>query len=108
MTKEGGAIMDLKINYTETINTGRSVQAQNDSFVNLLGKIEAVNAELQTYWQGSDASKYTGAVAEQAQYMRKLSNTIQEIGAFLIKSGEAYRKVSEDNASGITSGGSTY
>ena len=64
-------------------------------------KIKTVNSELQTYWQGSDASKYSTAVAQQAEQMQQLANTINEIGSFLVKVGNAYREVMENNQSAI-------
>lgn len=92
---------DLRINYSETISVGSNVVTKGGEFTDLLNKIKAANNELQTYWEGSDASKYTGAVAEQAQTMQNLAETINEIGEFLIKVGNAYREAMETNASGI-------
>ena len=64
---------DLRVNYSETISVGNNVTTKGGEFAELLNKIKATNSELQTYWEGSDASKYSGAVAEQAQYMQQLS-----------------------------------
>lgn len=93
--------MDLNINYSETISVGNSVSTKGAEFQELLNQIKAVNAELQTYWEGSDASKYTGAVAEQAEVMNRLAETINEIGAFLVKVGNAYQEACENNANAI-------
>lgn len=93
--------MDLKINYQETISVGNQVQSKGSEFQELLNKVRTVNSELQTYWQGSDASKYSNAVAEQTEYMQQLSNTINEIGEFLVRVGQAYQEASENNANAI-------
>ena len=93
--------MDLKINYSETISVGNQVSEKGGEFQDLLGKIKSVNNELQSYWEGSDASKYTNAVAQQAEFMQKLSDTINEIGGFLVKVGQAYQEASENNANAI-------
>lgn len=93
--------MELKINFEETIQTGSRVMQKGQEFSELLNKVKSVNNELQTYWQGTDASKYSTAVAEQAEQMQRLSNTINEIGEFLVKVGNAYKEVSETNAGQI-------
>ena len=92
---------DLRVNYSETISVGNNVTTKGGEFAELLNKIKATNSELQTYWEGSDASKYSGAVAEQAQYMQQLSETINEIGDFLDKTGNAYREAMESNSAAI-------
>lgn len=93
--------MDLKINYSETISVGNQVTEKGGEFQELLNRIKSVNTELQTYWEGSDASKYSTSVSQQAEYMQQLTNTINEIGEFLVKVGNAYREVSENNANAI-------
>ncbi len=93
--------MDLKINYSETISVGNQVTEKGNEFQDLLNKIKNVNSELQTYWEGNDASKYSNSVAEQAEQMQKLAETINEIGAFLVKVGNAYQEACENNANAI-------
>ena len=92
---------DLRVNYTETISTGNNVTTKGEEFKQLLSKIDSVNSELKTYWEGTDASKYSGAVEEQSQVMKQVAETIDEIGTFLVKTGNAYKEVMETNASGI-------
>lgn len=93
--------MDLKINYQETINVGNQVTAKTEEFKTLLSKIKNVNSNLKTVWQGTDATKYTNAVEEQTVYMEKLGEAMNEIGAFLVKVGNAYQEVSQANANAI-------
>ncbi len=93
--------MDLRINYEETKSTGNQVTSKGEEFDSLLRQITNVNNELQSYWEGQDASKYSNAVAEQAQTMQQLAEKINEIGAFLVKVGEAYEQAANDNASAI-------
>ena len=93
--------MDLKINYSETISVGNQVTEKGGEFQDLWNKVKNVNTELQTYWEGSDASKYSTSVAQQAEYMQQLTNTINEIGAFLVKVGQAYEEAAENNANAI-------
>ena len=92
---------DLRINYPETISVGNQVTEKGGEFQDLLNKVKNVNTELQTYWEGSDASKYSTSVAQQAEYMQQLTNTINEIGAFLVKVGQAYEEAAENNANAI-------
>lgn len=93
--------MDLKINYSETISVGNQVSEKGGEFQELLNKIKNVNTELQTYWEGSDASKYSTQVAQQAEYMQQLTDTINEIGSFLVKVGQAYQEACENNSNAI-------
>ena len=93
--------MDLNINYDETISVGNQVNEKGNEFKEVLTTIRNINNELQGYWEGSDATKYTNAVAEQAAYMDELAKTINQMGDFLIKVGNAYKEVSENNANAI-------
>ena len=93
--------MDLQINYPETISTGNQVTSKGNEFQDLLNKIKSRNTELKSFWEGSDAAKYSTAVEEQAVQMQKLADTIDEIGAFLVKVGNAYQEACESNASAI-------
>lgn len=89
--------MDLNINYQETRNTGNQVKSQADQFGSLLGEIQSANDELKNCWKGADAQSYTQKIDEQAQVMKKLQATIDEIGVFLVKVGDAYEDAMESN-----------
>ena len=91
----------LKINYSETISVGNQVTEKGGEFQELLNKVKATNSELKTYWEGSDASKYSTSVEQQAEYMQQLTDTINEIGEFLVKVGQAYQEACENNANAI-------
>ena len=93
--------MDLRINYEETVKTGNEVTSKGGEFQDLLNKIKNTNNDLKSYWEGSDSEKYATAVEEQAKVMQDLCDTINEIGAFLVKTGNAYREAMENNQSGI-------
>jgi WXG100 family type VII secretion target len=94
-------VSDLKINYSETINVGNQVTSKGADFKELLNRVKNTNNELKTYWEGSDASKYSSSVEQQAEYMQKLADTITEIGDFLVKIGNAYQEACENNTSAI-------
>ena len=91
----------LKINYSETISVGNQVTEKANEFQELLNKVKTTNSELKTYWEGSDASKYSASVEQQAEYMQKLTDTVTEIGGFLVKVGQAYQEACENNANAI-------
>ena len=91
----------LKINYSETISVGNQVTEKGGEFQELWNKVKATNSELKTYWEGSDASKYSTSVEQQAEYMQQLTDTINEIGGFLVKVGQAYQEACENNANAI-------
>lgn len=93
--------MDLKINFEETISVGNQITTKSEEFKELLSKIRNVNSNLKTAWEGSDATKYTSAVEEQAISMDKLAMAMDELGAFVSKVGKTYQEVSETNSSAI-------
>lgn len=93
--------MDLKVDYARMRDLGNQVVEQAGEFQTDLNSIKNVNSQLASYWEGSDASKYSTAVSAQVSEMQKLSDLINDIGLFLIKIGEAYRQASEDNESGV-------
>ena len=93
--------MNLNIKWDELINVGNQVSEKGSDFQELLEKIRSVNTELQSYWEGQDAAKYSTAITSQLENMQKLANTINEIGPFLVKVGNAYNEASEKNANGV-------
>lgn len=93
--------MNLEVTFDTLKNTGNMVIQNGDEFQTLLNQIKAANEQLQSSWKGADAEKYTGAVAEQAQEMAKLAQTIHDSGQFLIEASNKYRATQEANMSGI-------
>jgi len=94
-------VVDLRVNYEALNSVGNQVSAKGEEFNELLTKIKGINSELQSYWEGTDATKYTTAVNQQAEVMQKLANTINEIGVFLVRAGAAYQEACENNANSI-------
>ena len=92
---------DLNINFSETRSVGNQVTTKGGEFTTLLTKIKGINADLQSYWEGSDASKYSTSVTTQAEYMQQLADTINEIGEFLVKVGNAYEEAMNNNVNSI-------
>lgn len=93
--------MNLKINFDELKSVSSVVGHKGEEMQELLTRINQINNELKSEWEGQDASKYSLAVEEQAKTVQKLINTINEISQFLSKASDTYRQVMEDNASGI-------
>ena len=93
--------MNLNINYAATKTAGENVVRNAEEFQGLLTEIQNANAQLKSYWVGDDATKYLGAVEEQAEHMKKLSVTINEIGEFLISVSRAYQEAMERNKDAI-------
>lgn len=93
--------MDLSIDYAKTRQLGNEILAKGTEFTDVLGKITSENDNLKNYWQGSDAEKYTGAVAKEIESMKVLEKAINEMGQFLIDAANAYERVNETNQSGI-------
>lgn len=91
----------LRVNYDLTINLGNQVNGKAAEFQQLLNRIISINSELNSYWEGTDNLKYTQSVAQQAEVMKQLQETIDEIGDFLVRTGNAYKEAMEANASAI-------
>lgn len=92
---------DLNINFDETISVGEQIKSKAGDIRDVLIKIKNANAQLESVWTGADASKYLSRVNEQSAYMDELATTIDDIGDFLIKAGEAYRNAGNENAQEI-------
>lgn len=93
--------MNLKVNFDELKSVSANVGHKGEEMQELLTRINQINSELKTEWEGQDASKYSAAVEEQAKTVQKLINTINEISRFLAKASDTYRQVMEDNANAI-------
>lgn len=93
--------MDLSIDYGQTRTLGNNILEKGNEFSEVLTKITTENDNLRNSWTGSDAQKYTNAVAAEIENMKILNKTITEMGEFLISAANAYEKVNEGNQSGI-------
>lgn len=92
---------DLRIDYAQTRTLGNNVTTKGEEFQSLLTKVKSANDSLKSYWEGSDSVKYANEVEAQAKTMDQLATTINEIGSFLIRVGDAYEKVSQENQANI-------
>ena len=90
---------NLNVSPSELKDLGNKIQLSNDDFSALLNKINALNGELQSSWKGSDADKYIQKIEEQSKIMKQLSESIDEIGAILVRLADAYSQASENNKS---------
>ena len=93
--------MDLSIDYNQTRQLGNNLLEKGNEFSEVLSKIISENDNLKNSWKGSDAEKYTNAVAAEIENMKILNKAINEMGEFLINAANAYERVNEANQSGI-------
>ncbi len=93
--------MDLSIDYNQTRQLGNNILEKGNEFSEVLSKIISENDNLKNSWKGSDAEKYTNAVAAEIENMKILNKAINEMGEFLINAANAYERVNEANQSGI-------
>lgn len=93
--------MDLQINFEETKTVATNVATKGGELQTLLQQITAHNNTLQSYWEGSDASKYSEAVAQQATEVQELIDTVNSIGKFIEKVSTTYEEAMNANISGI-------
>ena len=88
---------DLNINYEATRATGNNVKAKAEEFGSLLGSINSLNESLKSSWQGGDAESYTSKITEQAEVMKKIQNSMSEIGDYLVQAGNLYEETMNSN-----------
>lgn len=94
----------LKMDYETTKDVGNQIAQKHESFVTLLGEIKRINGDLKAVWEGADATKYTTAVAEQAQHMDELAKTIASISSFIIQAANVIEETQNANANSINAG----
>ena len=87
----------LKVSYSELRKTGDNIVKLSDEFGTLLNSINSTNENLKSSWAGSDASRYSDAVALQAKNAAKLNETMDEVGKYLVKAAATYEAVNNDN-----------
>ncbi len=88
---------DLNIDYEQTRSTGRTVLGYTDDFNTLLNQINQDNNNLKSCWKGDDAASYTSRIEEQAQVMKKLEESMREIGDYLIQVADTYEQTMRSN-----------
>ena len=93
--------MNLSINYEETKQLGNQIISKAQMFDSLVRNVNELNAQVSQVWTGVDANKYLATVNEQNAYMRELAQTIELIGNYLVKVGNAYEQAASDNSSAI-------
>lgn len=91
----------LKVSFENLESVSSSVNAKGEEFGELLTRIKEQNHRLESAWMGTDATKYTEAVAKQAMQIQELENAIKEIGAFLQNVSAKYREAQEENRNAI-------
>ena len=91
----------LNVNYSELSNVTSSIRAEASKFYDCLKSIETNNNRLIQSWVGSDASKYSSAVALQSSEMFKLQSAMSDIASFLEMVQNVYAETQEINKSGI-------
>ena len=92
---------ELNVNFDALGEVSSVVGGKGEEFNELLSRIKTYNEELRNAWEGTDASKYTEAVARQAETMQKLGDAIIEISAFLKNVNTTFQEAQEDNRSKI-------
>ena len=89
-------MFDLNIDFDALKEVGNSINVKAEEFGQLLNNIKAANSELTQAWQGTNASKYTDKVTEQAVVMEKLQQAIAEVGQQLLTINNLYATAMND------------
>ena len=91
----------LNVNYDETRTVGNNIKNKAQEFESLLNEIRTTNERLAEVWIGADAQAYTNKIEEQAKEQLTLKQSIEEVGQFMVKAGNAYEETMESNRSAI-------
>ncbi len=94
---------DLSIDTRKTIDVGKQVADKAMEFNRILDRISSINSELNGYWEGQDAAKYSSAVQTQNEEMKKQAKTLADSAIFLQEVGQRYEKARNENYSRIVS-----
>lgn len=87
----------LNINYEQTILLGKEIILKKDEFDDVIKKIEETLLELNSAWQGEDATKFIDDLYNDTQEMKQYSNAISEFGLLLQKVASTYQQISNNN-----------
>jgi len=88
----------LTIDHERATSLGQEIIDSSDTIKGYLDDIASINAEIETAWNGTDATAYCGRINEQLKEMTAIKDTIAETGVYMQKVADAYRKVSEENS----------
>lgn len=92
---------DLKIDYNAARNLGNNVKNEAENFSAELSKVRSAVDSLKSVWSGSDADTYTQLIEERMNEISQLVTTMGETGDYLVRVGDNYEKVSEENKSSM-------
>lgn len=88
---------DLKIDYNAARQVGNNVSSEAENFAAEIAKVRSAADSLRSIWTGEDADKYIQLIEEKAQEIDQIINTMGETGQYLVRVGDDYEKVAEDN-----------
>ena len=87
----------LITNFSELKSVSENVFNQNNSLIKLSNTITKLNSDLQLYWEGTDALKYSEAISNQLKEMKDLTDTIAYIAEFLDFSSNSINETMTNN-----------
>lgn len=93
--------MKLNVDYIELRNVAVQVLQKGNELQYNLNTIKSINLELQSYWEGADATKYFSSVDSQVENVQKLIDLINSIGNFLEAIANSYEELTIENARAI-------
>ena len=79
-------------------NIGAQIVSKSESLVELLGKVENTNTEIQEAWAGKDATDYSTRLTEQCVEIKKLFETAIATGNALQSAAKAYMDAQSANS----------
>ena len=95
----GSSFINSGVNSNTIVPTDESIRATSNLIYNVLSILGIL---IIIIWGMVLGIKFiTGSVEQQAEYMQQLTDTIIEIGGFLVKVGQAYQEACENNANAI-------
>ncbi len=86
---------EIRINYELTVMKGRQIKELSKELNTVIYKLEELQSESASYWQGEAANAYRQRVEELALYIRKLFQEMSELGNAIIKIANTIKAADE-------------
>ena len=91
----------LSVNIDDLRKTAQELDSYNEQFKQKLGDIDNINNNLSTVWKGNDADKYIGAVRAQAEMLKKLYSSIDNMTSEMKDIAKRYENALINNLNNI-------
>ena len=91
----------MEIGYEDVLNIAKDIHRQYEDFESYLGRVKAINEQLDTFWKGKAASKYSTNVLNKIEEMKNAAKAIEDVSVFLREAVNIFKNTEEGLADRI-------